>query len=185
MERHYYTGSGLENDQLVTHAYVLQKGCDSERRKLCEEYGAAGLYIDQGEVAALIFPKKVNRRYLRTDGKRNAHGMYVYYPKRNTLEGKALAKRMHETAILHFNMSRYLLDTLHLHHSEIGPHKASRTGMALYFSSAGCAGGKVIVQIPGSPDGEGFPQIPEWLHEVSREEWSAILDKGNGKDSAD
>lgn len=145
------------------------------------EYEADGLMLRSrsGDVTGLAFKERQQRPYLK--GEEKIEGGFGYYPRLNCKQGKELAAKL-AAPELKFNASDYILGTLKLHRMCAGPHAASRTGMALYYSVAGYIENKVLVSIPGSKEedpmrGDKMPDVPAWLRTVKESEWLAAQGK--------
>ena len=181
MEKHFYIGEGPEADALVAEALEREKATHEAREALISEYEADGLILsvwNDGKVTGLAFNRPTHRPYLKGETRTSGEEGYGYYPKLSTKEGKRLAQKL-EAEELTFSASKFILDRLRLHRIATGPHSASRTGHAVYYSVAGIASGKILVKIPGSknPEHDGtqsFPSIPSWLREVKESEWLAV-----------
>lgn len=181
MEKHFYIGEGPQADELIAEALKRRSVTREARNALIAEYETDGLLLSpwrDGKVIGLAFDKPTSRPYLK--GETRIKEGYGYYPKLSTKEGKRLAKRL-EAKELAFDLSNFILDRLRLHWTATGPSLASRTGLMLYYSTAGIAPGKILVSIPGgkeSEQGEGsFPDVPAWLREVKESEWLAAQGK--------
>ena len=175
LEFHYYVGEGPENDKLLDEVVVRCKERDAARSKLAAEYGACGGAMRDGKAVGLLFDKMVKRKYLRREGYKGEDGTYMYLPRRNTKKGKELAARMAaENDVLTFNPADCIVEELDVYRRIGGPHKESPSGKALYHTGAGFVDGKILVQIPGPKD-EEFPEVPEWLREVSKDEWKKLV----------
>lgn len=180
MEKHFYIGEGPQADALVAEVLEREKVTHEARKALISEYKADGLILsvwNNGKVTGLAFNKPTSRPYLKGETRTSGEEGYGYYPKLNTKEGKRLAQKL-EAEELAFSASKFILDKLRLHRIATGPHSASRTGHAVYYSVAVSVSEKILVKIPGGkkPEYEGgnpFPSIPSWLREVKESEWLA------------
>ena len=181
VEKNYYIGEGPEADALISEAEERRKSACAARDALQKEYGADGLITrGRGElISGLAFKEKQQRPYLK--GEIRLDDCFGYEPRMSCKQGKELAAKL-SSPELKFNASDYILGKLKLHRMRAGPHAASRTGMALYYSVAGYTGSKVLVSIPGSQDedpmrGDKMPEVPAWLRPVKESEWLAAQGK--------
>ena len=182
MEKNYYIGEGPEAEALIAEVSACREAANNARDAVQKEYGADGLMIrsHSGNATGLAFKEKQHLPYLK--GEERIEGGFGYYPKLNCKQGKELAAKL-SSPELKFNASDYILGKLKLHRMCAGPHAASRTGMALYYSVAGYTGSKVLVSIPGSKDEDPMrgkdkmPEVPAWLRPVKESEWLAAQGK--------
>lgn len=176
MEKHYYIGEGPEAEKLIAATLEQSKVSEEARRALMADYGADGVIESRGfnnTVVGLGFKEKIDVPFLK--GHELLSGGYAYYPKRNTKDGKELAKRLNDKR-LSFDHSRFILDYL----------KANRTVIegTKVIMSAACISEdmkKILVVIPGVaekvPFSDPFPAVPEWLQEVKESEFLAAQGK--------
>ena len=181
MEKNYYIGEGPEAEALIAEIKGLREAANNARDVVQQEYGADGLVLHGrgGKVCGLAFIEKQNKPFLK--GEVRLEKGFGYYPKLNCKQGKELASKLGAPE-LQFNTNDYILTKLKLHRMCGGPHRASRTGMALYLSVAGYAENKILVSIPGPKDldrmhGDPMPEVPIWFREVKESEWLAAQGK--------
>ena len=181
MEYRYYIGKGPEADALLTEIRQCSEMVHAARVKLMEEYGADALISSpwsRGKPSGLGFKQEQRFSYLKRGNKGYEDG-FVYYPKMNTKAGKELSAKL-DAPELEFDACDYILKRLKLFRMVVGRCSGSRTGMAMYHSTAGYCGDKLLVKIPngnGELDGDPMPQIPTWLCEVKESEWLAAQGK--------
>lgn len=179
--KNFFIGEGPEAEALIAEVKALRDAVSNARDMVQKEYGADGLMLrgHGGDVTGLAFKEKQQRPYLK--GETKLEGGFGYYPKLNCKQGKELAAKL-KAPELKFDASDYIIDALKLHRMCAGPHAASRSGMALYYSVADYRGSKVLVSIPGSKDedpklGDKMPEVPTWLRAVKESEWLAAQGK--------
>lgn len=181
MEYRYYIGEGQEADALLTEVRQRSETAHAARTKLMEDYDADALILSswsKGKPVGLGFRQEQRIPYLK-EGSRRYEGGFAYYPKMNTKAGKELSAKL-EASGLEFDACDYILERLKLSCMVVGRHSGSRTGMAIYHSTAGYCGDKLLVKIPGGnsgPGGDPMPKIPSWMREVKESEWLAAQGK--------
>lgn len=178
MEYRYYIGEGQEADVLLTDVRQRSETAQAARTKLMEDYGADALILSwKGKPVGLGFRQEQRIPYLKGGGRRYEDG-FAYYPKMNTKAGKELSAKL-DAPELEFSASGYILKLLKLSCMVVGRHSGSRTGIAMYHSTAGYCGDKLLVKIPdgNDPDEYPMPEIPSWMREVKESEWLAAQGK--------
>ena len=176
---HYYIGEGPEADALLTEVRQRSETAQAARTKLMEDYGADALILSwKGKPVGLGFRQEQRIPYLKEGSRRYEDG-FAYYPKMNTKAGKELSAKL-DTPELEFSASGYILKLLKLSRMVVDRCSGSPTGMAIYHSTAGYCGDKLLVKIPGGnsgPGGDPMPEIPSWMREVKESEWLAAQGK--------
>lgn len=179
--KNFFIGEGPEAEALIAEIKGLREAANNARDVVQQEYGADGLVLHGrgGKVCGLAFIEKQNKPFLK--GEVRLEKGFGYYPKLNCKQGKELASKLGAPE-LQFNTNDYILTKLKLHRMCDGPHRASRTGMALYLSVAGYAENKILVSIPGPKDldrmhGDPMPEVPTWFREVKESDWLAAQGK--------
>ena len=180
MKYRYYIGEGQEADALLTEVRQRSETAHAARTKLMEDYDADALILSswsKGKPVGLGFRQEQRIPYLK-EGSRRYEGGFAYYPKMNTKAGKELSAKL-DAPDLEFSASGYILKLLKLSRMVVGRHSGSRTGIAMYRSTAGYCGDKLLVKIPdgNDPDGDPMPEIPSWMREVKESEWLAAQGK--------
>jgi hypothetical protein len=178
MEYRYYIGEGQEADALLTEVRQRSETAYAARTKLMEDYGADALILSwEGKPVCLGFKQEQRIPYLKGGGRRYDGG-FAYYPKMSTKAGKELSAKL-DAPELEFSASGYILKLLKLSRMVVGRHSGPRTGIAMYRSTAGYCGDKLLVKIPdgNDPDGDPMPEIPSWMREVKESEWLAAQGK--------
>lgn len=181
MEYRYYIGEGQEADALLIEVRQRSETARAARTKLMEDYGADALILSpwsRGKPVGLGFKQEQRIPYLKGGGRRYEGG-FAYYPKMSTKAGKELSAKL-DAPELEFSACDYILKMLKLFRMVVGRCSGSRTGMAMYHSTAGYCGDKLLVKIPGGnigPGGDPMPEIPSWMREVKESEWLAAQGK--------
>lgn len=180
MEYRYYIGEGQEADALLTEVRQRSETARAARTKLMEDYGADALILSpwsRGKPVGLGFKQEQRIPYLKGGGRRYEGG-FAYYPKISTKTGKELSAKL-DAPELEFSACDYILKMLKLFRMVVGRCSGSRTGMAIYHSTAGYCGDKLLVKIPdgNGPDEDPMPEIPSWMREVKESEWLAAQGK--------
>ena len=180
MKFHYYIGEGPEADALLTDVRQKRETAHAARTKLMEDYGADALILSswsRGKPVGLGFRQEQSVPYLKGGNRRYEAG-FAYYPKMSTKAGKELSAKL-DAPELEFDACDYILERLKLSRMVAGRHSGSRTGMAMYHSTAGYCFGKMLVKIPsGNSDSDDpMPDVPDWFREVKESEWLAAQGK--------
>lgn len=167
----YYIGEGPEAEALIAEVKELIKAVKNARAVIQQEYGADALVVGHdGQPRGLAFTEKQNKPYLK--GEVRSKDAYGYYPKRNCKQGKELASKL-AAPELKLDISDYILSKLKLHRMCVGSCADSSTGLAMYSSVAGYAGGKVLMSIPSLPaieNSDPMTSVPAWFREVKKSE---------------
>lgn len=179
MEFHYYIGEGPEADVLLTEVRQSLKTAHAARTKLMEDYGADALILSswsRGKPVGLGFRQEQSVPYLK-GGRRFKDG-FACYPKMSTKAGKELSAKL-DAPELEFDACDYILERLKLSRMVVGRHSGSRTGMAVYCSTAGYCFDKMLVKIPSGNSDSDDPMhdVPDWFREVKESEWLAAQGK--------
>ena len=164
MEKHFYIGEGPENDKLVREVAALIVQSKRARTKLAFDFGAAKVWTQGQKVCGLVYRKPQPQPWLNLVKILGRELVYRAQP--DTPKGEALARRIQEEDILHFDPSRHILKTLRLHRSIVDAFGR------MCESTANITNGKIYVSIPGGKE-HTFPTIPSWLREVQNDEWLA------------
>lgn len=181
MEYRYYIGEGQEADALLTEVRQRSETAYAARTKLMEDYDADALISSswsKGKPVGLGFKQEQRIPYLKGGGRRYEGG-FAYYPKMSTKAGKELSAKL-DAPELEFDACDYILERLKLSRMVVGQCSGSRTGMAMYHSTAGYCGDKLLVKIPvgnSGPGGDPMPEIPSWMREVKESERLAAQGK--------
>ena len=180
LSSHYYIGEGPEADTLLTEVRQSLKTAHAARTKLMEDYDADALILSpwsRGKPVGLGFRQEQRIPYLKEGNRRYEDG-FAYYPKMNTKAGKELSAKL-DAPELEFDACDYILERLKLSRMVVGRHSGSRTGMAMYHSTAGYCFDKILVKIPsGNSDSDDpMPDVSDWFREVKESEWLAAQGK--------
>lgn len=182
MNYHYYIGKGPESNALVAEVLEKNTTVTAARVALRDEYGADALILggwDNDRIAGLGFKEKQSIPFLK--GERHTKDGYAYYPKQSCKAGKELATKMANPALT-FNASSFIVNTLGISREVIGEQARSRTGMAMYYTTAGIFKGVLLIKIPkntscATPCTDTMPVVPAWLREVKESEFLAAQGK--------
>lgn len=180
----YFVGNGEKAVALAKEAVDRmqrhQKACQDLRKAYgathaVQQYnGIAGIAV---EVAEQTRPNhiegfKFKDRHVSEKPGTELHG---YAPDKRTATGRKFAAEA--GAIGRFDASGWLIAQLGAARYVVGYSSGSKTGAAMYQSSAGTLNGDVLVlKVPVDPEDPFEP--PTFLREVKKSEWIAITEEG-------
>jgi len=200
MHYSYYVGDGPEAEKVIGKVMEKIESFNDACRELEAEFPEGtlalktrnGLSMFARRMDQAFSPEQMKELGLRHSEDLTIQGderVHAYVPNRRLKKGKELKQRIyrvnkHSTG--DFNDEAKKL--LRINRMLAGPHAASRTGMALYFTVIATDGKKLFVKIPGAPgdkedrerreSGMGsdmFPDLPAWLHEPAGDEFKVFL----------
>ena len=167
MEMHFYRGEGPENDRLIQEINELLAQCQKAREKFASDFGADTIWTRGRRVCGIVFRKRQEKPWLKVVY--SGGDFFAYSAVQGTAKGRAMIQRIREEAVLHFDPSRHILESLRLQRTIIEPGGSHESGACI-------ANGKIYVSIPGSKDRtvgtDPFPTIPTWFREIGVNGWT-------------
>lgn len=191
VSKRYFIAEGERAKQVAKAGLDLVNAARKKRADYLDEVGADGLwerrnqapfgivfYKETGQLPGFLKPEKQS-----DDGK----VFWIHRTDKRTTLGKTALQAL--SGLASFDFSDYACRELGVSHSTIGPHRASRSGLAMYSSVAGVINGVLVCSIPFGGDsgggGRGDIEIPADLREIKYSEYIAMTEEVGAGETAE
>lgn len=184
MEYQHYIGEGPEAQTLIDKCHERKETFHAAVRTFEKKYGFSGTWQNGeerlgGPAMGVLDVNEAKAKGLKSHLSMGEN-LVAYKPHGGTALGKLLACEIAEINKLAVRTSEHIVKATGMYHMQSVAHYASRTGMALAFSTAGYVQGKIVVKVPigdGGPDSKPMPTPPPWLREAKESEVLALYGK--------
>jgi len=181
----HYIGEGPEAQALIDECHAKNEAADAAVRGFQERHGFQNGWRRGTEFGGPTTEKEMDTAEARSRGLkfhcRIDENTYAYKPHLGTALGKHMDEEIKEiNKTCSFDASKHIIKATGMYRMMSGAHAGSRTGLALYFSTAGFAQSKIVVKVPtgaGRPDQDPMPTPPAWLCEAKESEVLALYGK--------
>lgn len=185
MDHKHYIGDGPEAQALIDECHARKQAADDAVLDFQKKHGFQNGWRRGAEFGGPATEKEMDTAEARSRGLkfhcRIDEDTYAYKPHLGTALGKQMDKEIAEiNKTSAFDASKHIIKATGMYRMMGGAHAGSRTGMALYFSTAGFAQGKIVVKVPAGPGRDGqdpMPVPPPWLREAKESEVLALYGK--------
>lgn len=183
----YFTADREFTKELVNEWNVTQVAVNELKSRLLEKYKAQGFLMQGNHAKAICIAINADEPLKEMTGMsvgkdRDGDTYYaVYSPNKRFKEGKELASDLVEFSTMLRNspaFSDFVVKKLNCHRLLAGDHTGSRSGVALYGSTAGVSKGQLALAIPSmESEDESFQHLPATLREIKKSDFVALTEE--------
>lgn len=185
MKFRYFVAEGPEAERVAKEGLALLNQNEGQMTAIIERFEADTAWTNRTGIVALAWKteegeKPAERPPFKYDSTEWSDDVryHLYKPDRRTKAGKESAVFI--GAFKRFNFSEYVTKSFGVYIWAAGSDSASRTGMSMFFSSAGYVKNQLVFRIP-VPEGKDlpdrFPTIPPCFREIKHSEFISITEE--------